>query len=167
MSLQGIMTGIAAILTAVAGLLVALHQVGLFSRSSDAIETLPAPPGPPPSPAPQPAHERTGTARVDGVVVSILSAKRSFEGGAAFVDIDYEVATDSGFVNHDPASFVKLVTGGHAVAPVRASVSARGISPNSRSDFAVKFQVPPDSAQRILVRFGETHYLDLPVQLTE
>jgi hypothetical protein len=167
MSLQGIMTGIAAVLTAVAGLLVALHQVGLFPRPSDTIETLPAPPGASPSPVPKPGPERAETARVDGVEVSILGAKRSFEAGAAFVDIDYEVATGSGFVSHDPASFVKFVTGGQAVAPVWTSVTTRGLSPNSRADFAVRFQVPSDSAKKIVLRFGETHYLDLPVQLTD
>jgi hypothetical protein len=159
-SLVGAITGLATLLTAVVGLIVALQQIGLFSSSRDH-----------PSPAPAPAVSSTpsskSAAQVDGVGVKILGVQRNIENGASFVDLRYSVKTGQDSKWLDPANFVRLIAGNISMAPVSTSANARNVPPESEEYFSVRFEVPSSVTQRIVVRFGEVHPLELTAQLTE
>jgi hypothetical protein len=162
-SLPGIITALAALLTAITGLVVALNQVGLFSHGDHA-QPRPEPPIVTPPPLVSPPI-RGPTVKVDGVTVMVLSVRRTRDDGS-FVDVGYSVTPGPEYVRHDPANFVRLIASGSAIAPVWTSAPAQDL-PAGSTAFGVKFRAPPGLAQKIVLRFGEAHPVDLSTKITE
>jgi hypothetical protein len=158
-TLSGVLTGLAALVTAIGGLVIGLHQADLLpllfnapsttSWETPNENTVPVPPG---------------TMQVEGVAVKIGTVRRSRDRGATLVTLNYSVTTGADFSRHDPSRFVRLFSDGVARPPVWASAPARALAPNSRQDFSVRFSLPSAEAS-IVFRFGEEHYLDLPAQV--
>jgi len=140
--MSGVLTGLAALLTVVGGLVIGLHLV----------DSLPSP------------LQETPNPQVEGVGVKIVAVRQSHDRGATFVTLYYSVTTGADFSRHDPSRFVQLVSGGVARPPLWVSAPARDLSPNSQQDFSVRFSLPAAEAS-IVFRFGEEHYLDLPAQV--
>jgi hypothetical protein len=166
-TLSGVLTGLAALLTAIGSLVVGLHQANLLPWLPDA-----------PSTTSQEAPNRTsvpvpGTLsalpQVEGVGVKIVTVRRSRDRdrGATFLDLHYSVTTGSAdFFQHDPIHFVQLILDGVAHMPVSASAPAKYLPSHSQQDVLVRFPLPPEAAS-IVFRFGEEHYLDLPARVAE
>jgi hypothetical protein len=170
-TLPGVLTGFAALLGAIGGLLATLHQVGIFPRPRDPV-SVPVPINPSPDrpnlpPPPVPTPERTETAQVDGVTITILEARKSAERDASFLDVRYKVATGQDYVDHYPASFIRLASGGQAMAPIWTSVAPSRLGPNSRTEFAIRFPAPADLGKNIVLLVGEKHPVELPMQVAE
>jgi hypothetical protein len=163
-TLQGVLTGVAALLTAVGGLVVALQQTGLLPFSS---RPSPTPvnhsePAPLPVSPPDPVNPSSGASgRVEGVGIKILDARRVSEGGATFVELHYRVTNGSEFRPHDPARFVKLVSDGRTLTPTLVPAKEPALPLNGDQDFSVRFRSPPELSPSVVFRFGEEHHLDL------
>lgn len=200
-TLPGVLTGIAAIVTAVTGLLVALRQANpivppneppkLSDRDRPAVQDAEDNKRPPSEPeelvkagmkttdttvpvhaaAPTSAastRASTGPVQVDGVKVTIVGVQRRAEGGASFFNVRYWV-TAAGFfpVDHNPTSFFKLVSADGTVAPVWASDAPRRLDPNGQAtQFAIRFPAPTELGNKIVLRIGESHPVELQVQVT-
>jgi hypothetical protein len=176
-TLPGVLTGVAGVLTAFAALLVALNQVGLLGgKPSEERPTIgsdetgrksPAAPFPPISSSLAASDRNSDTVEVDGVKVTVRGAQRRVEHDAPFLDVQYDVATGQNYVDHDPANFVKLMSGGKAVAPVWTSGAPSRLGPRSQTEFAIKFPDPADLGKKIVLVVGESQRVQLPVQVTE
>ncbi len=166
-TLPGVLTGLAAVVTALGALVGALHQAHLLPS----FETHSTPPSTPSPETPRPESNsviRPGlpavlpntVQQVEGVGVRVGAVRRRRDKEQTFVELDYTVITGQQPSWHDPPHFVKLVSGVEVLKPVWASASASDLQPNSRQSFLVRFP-PPRGDASIVLRFGEEHYLDL------
>jgi hypothetical protein len=137
-TLPGILTGIAAIITAVGGLITVLLPI--FRTTADS-----TPKPPPVFPTPGIQQDATITAqpgnpvRVDEVWVDIAEVRRYVDQGRPFLSLIYRVSTRTGFVRHDPSRFVRLVAGHATTEPAWAPPPV---------------DVPPQALQHIRVNFA-------------
>jgi hypothetical protein len=185
-TLPGILTGIAAIVTAFSGLWVALQQTGVSPRPPEPAnrdELRGIEPKSPSRSEPEPldvararsvgaeppsAAAPTNAAHIDGLDVTILSAQSEPANGASFVLVQYRVKTGSEPVWHDPINFMKLLSGGQEIASVSTSNAAGYLPSKTEANFAMKFPVASESSQQLRLRLlGSHHRLDIPIQLTQ
>jgi hypothetical protein len=105
---------------------------------------------------------------VDGVKVTIVGVQRRTESGASFLNVQYRVRAGEDAVDHNPRSFIKLISGGQAKTPDWASDAPRHLGPNGQTtEFAIRFPTPPDLGKRVLLLIGENRPVELPVEVTE
>jgi hypothetical protein len=170
-SLTATITGIATLLTAIAGLVVALQQIGLLSflepRSKEPVNNLASSPKPAAgstldaTTAHQSGSDTTAVLQVDGLRVTNIDAREASDG--SYIELAYRITAGPGYARHDPARFVRLVVGDHAVTPEWESAPATDLS--GQADFAVRFKTPTDLRQSVVIRFGEGHPRDITVPL--
>jgi hypothetical protein len=169
-TVPGVLTGLAALLTAVGSVVVALHQAGLLSpppvKTPPALqEVLPkpvVPPMPAPASVPAPTNVPDALMQVEGVGIKILAVWRTRVRSATLVNLRYTVTTGSDFSRHDPAHFVTLVSGDNLLTPVWVSAPARDLPPNSRQEILLRFASPPGASSSVVFRFGEESHLEAP-----
>jgi hypothetical protein len=160
MSLPGVLTGIAAVVTATGVLIGALQPVVTYLSGF-----FPSPVSPDPNRRRETVEVGTSPVEIDGISVRILRARQTTDNGAALVDLDYRVTTGADSAPHDPKSFVRLMVRGELKEPTWASATAR-VPPRSEEDFAVKFPAPSTLGHSVEFRFGEVSPRDVRVQLT-
>ena len=138
-SLPGILTGIAAILTALGGLITVL--LPLFRANND-----PAPPLRPALTTQKVPGEATVTPlsgtpiRADNVWIDISEVRRFVDQGKPSLELVYRVSTRTSFAHHDPSRFVRLIAGNTTSAPNWAPPAV---------------DVPPQGLQHIRVIFPD------------
>ena len=158
-ALPSILTGLAAVLTAIGGLIAAVTQILPLLSSTDRGRAPPARPDPVAPPTPTPV----APAQVDGVGVAVVSTRRTGERGAAAVELHYRLSTGAEPFAHDPERFVRLVAGEKAFVPLPAPAARITLPPRAVQDVLVRFVVPgADAASPLRFRFGEGRPIDLP-----
>jgi hypothetical protein len=136
-TLPGILTGVAALITAIGGLITVL--LPLFRSNTDIAPRLQ-----PGSTTPKTQRETvvippSGTPiRVDNVWVDIAEVRRFVDQGKPSLELVYRVSTRTSFARHDPSRFVRLVAGNATSEPYWAPPPV---------------DVPPQGLQHIRVLF--------------
>jgi hypothetical protein len=162
-TLPGVLTGLAALLTATGGLLKILDEakvLRLFSHSDRVLSapepsTLPVPqPETPPGP-----HLGARQGEVDGVKVQILAVRPGPDRSTRALELHYRVVTGPDAFRHDPSNFVAAVSKAGVLAPQQAP-SVMYLPPRTRQEVQVIFATDP--APGLSFRFGSSRSLDLP-----
>jgi hypothetical protein len=156
-TLPGVLTGIAAIITALGGLITVLLPIfrnnpDTASRSQPGITTSKVQQGATVTPQP-------GTpVRVDDVWVDIAEVRRFVDQGKPFLSLIYRVSTRTSFAHHDPSRFVRLVAGNTTTEPYWAPPSV-DVPPQGLQHIRVIFAVPGSSPA--IFQFGMEHKVNL------
>ena len=159
-TLPGVLTGVAAMLTALGGLATAASPyLSAFTRTRavDDGSRQRMDPKKPREPTSAPTTQR----RVGEVWIGNLEIRRSVDRGTTSIDLYYRVTTGAGFVRHDPSRFVRVVSNGRAVAPSWAP-PAMDMPAYSSQDLRVVFSVALTGP--IVFRFGEEQPIDISLQ---
>jgi hypothetical protein len=173
-TLPGVVTAFAALLTAVGGLIGALHEAGIlpWAHPPDAQQTrlnaeLTPPPQIDPSVTPTHVGASLGPVQVEGVEVKVVSVHRIGEKDGTFLQLNYSITNGPEWHRHDPAHFVQLVSDGATVAPVLTSTSAQDLPLNGTAEFSVKFRSPPGAARSVTFRFGEERHVSITKEISD
>jgi hypothetical protein len=173
-TLPGLVTALAALLTAVGGLLVTLNQIGWLKKPPDTLtpirtnsgmETQNSPPNPPNFA--NSGKEPLSLYNVEGIEFKIVAMRRSESGGGSFIDLVYNIISGPATLpQHDPFRFIRLVWNGTVVEPVSTHVRAIGQSPNGSQQVSARFPALPAGVQAFF-RFGEQQFVDVPVDVKD
>ncbi len=156
-TLPGVLTGIAAVVTAVSGLLVAAHQAGLLGGRWASAPAPPALGGAAPGPRPvvQPSIDRTPAGqplRLGDLTITIVNLRSAEAGGAVTYDLHYRIALRDGVQRHDPRQVVRLVADAVAYEPIRTSDPTMIGEGGAQHEALAVFRLPHRPAQ-IVLRF--------------
>jgi hypothetical protein len=157
-TLPGILTGIAAVITALGGLITVLLPIfrngtDITSRSQTGLATSKVHQEAAVTPQP-------GTpVRVDDVWVDIAEVRRFVDQGKPFLSLIYRVSTRSSFAHHDPSRFVRLIAGNTTAEPYWAPPSV-DVPPHGLQHIRVIFAAPGSSPA--IFQFGVEQKVNIP-----